>query len=112
MNPPADSAPGSAAAPAAALPFDRLLTAISERTRWRILRELIAGEALPVSELARRLGAPATNISKHAQLLQRCGVLERGYGMLYRIAPRFAVPGEPATLDFGAALIRLDRMPG
>jgi len=109
---PTEPTPGPAAPDSAApaIPFDILLTAIGERTRWFILRELIVGEPLPVIELARRLGAPATNIAKHAQFLHRSGILDRGYGKLYRIAPRFLVPGAPASLDFGAALIRLDRM--
>jgi hypothetical protein len=88
----------------------RIVTAISDITRWRILAELSKGEALPTGELAKRLAAPATNISKHLTYLHRIGILQRGFGKLYRIAERYVVAGE-RTLDFGVAVLRLDRVP-
>ena len=82
-------------------------TAISDKTRWRILDELLKGEALPAIELGKRLKVPATNISKHCVVLHRCGILKRDYG-LYKINPAHLIPGERA-LDLGAVVIRLDR---
>ena len=97
----------SASATAPQIPFDSLLTAISDKTRWRILDELFKGEALPAIEIGKRLKVPATNISKHCVVLHRCGILKRDYG-LYKIHPAHLIPGERA-LDLGAVVIRLDR---
>jgi DNA-binding Lrp family transcriptional regulator len=91
------------------IPLEPLLTAVSDLTRWRILDELLKGEALPVLELAKRLHVPATNISKHCTVLLRLGILRRGYGNLYSIPACFTVPGQ-RVLDFGAVLLRLDRL--
>ncbi|MGB8169156.1 MAG: metalloregulator ArsR/SmtB family transcription factor [Chthoniobacteraceae bacterium] len=98
-------------APAPFIALGDILTAISDRTRWRILDELLKGEPLPVMELARRLGAPGTNISKHMNVLRTFGLVTRGFGSLYRIPAPFLVPGQRA-LDFGAVLLRLDRLDG
>ncbi len=102
----------TAADPVPRIPFKRLLTAVSDPTRWLILSELLKGEALPVVELARRLKVNPSTTSKHAWVLRRCGILLVGYGTLYRISPSFLVPGEPNALDFGAVVLRLDQMPG
>ena len=99
------------APPTPAIPLDDILTAISDLTRWRILDELLKGEPLPVKELSRRLGAPATNISKHCLLLYRSGIVQRGFGNLYKIHPSHLLPGQRA-LDLGAVVLRLDRLDG
>ena len=94
-------------AQAPVIPLENILTGISDMTRWRIFDELLKGEPLPVQELAKRLGVPSTNISKHVNLLLRLGMLKRGYGSLYSIPACYLVPGQRA-LDFGAVLLRLD----
>ncbi|MFA6561986.1 MAG: helix-turn-helix domain-containing protein [Verrucomicrobiia bacterium] len=91
------------------IPLGRLLTAVSDMTRWRILDELLKGEALPVLELSNRLHVPATNIGKHCAVLLELGMLRRGYGNCYSIPACFLVPGQ-RVLDFGAVLLRLDRL--
>jgi hypothetical protein len=96
-------------AKAPVIPLNQLVTALSDKTRWRIFAELLKSEALPVVELSRRLGVPATNISKHVTLLRNFKLLDRGYGNLYRIPAHFLVPGEN-TVDFGQAVLRLDRV--
>jgi len=89
---------------------DDIISALANPVRWSILRELARGEPLPVVELARRLGWLPANLSKHALILLRMGLVERGYGLLYRIPARFVVSGEPATLDLGLVVLRLDRL--
>ncbi len=89
------------------IPAQPLLTAISDPTRWRIMQALLDSEPLPASEIARRLGIPATNISKHCAYLCRAGILVRGFGDLYKIKPDLLVPGEP-SIDLGQILLRLD----
>jgi len=95
--------------PAAPRPAD-VIAALGNPVRWHILRELARGEPLPVVELSRRLGWVPANLSRHALVLLRAGVVERGYGQLYRIPERFLVPDQPATLDLGVAVLRLDRL--
>ena len=102
--PPPPSAP--------ALDFQDILTALSNQTRWHILHQLLAGnnEPLMVLDFAKTLGVPATNISKHINILRRCGILRCGRGNLYSVLPHLLVPGQPFALDLGAVLLRLDRM--
>jgi hypothetical protein len=49
-------------------------------------------------------------LAKHALILLRTGLLERGYGQLYRIPARFLVPDQPHAIDLGIVLLRLDRL--
>ena len=91
------------------IPLEDIVRAVSDLTRWRILDELLKGEPLPISELAKRIGVPRVNISKHAACLFSVGLLRRGYGNLYSIPACYLVPGQRA-LDFGAVLLRLDRL--
>jgi hypothetical protein len=48
--------------------------------------------------------------SKHAIALRQAGILERGWGKLYRIASAIQVPGQPISLDVGIVTIHLDWM--
>ena len=88
------------------LPSKHLLNAISDLTRWRILQTLLDSEPLPASEIARRLGIPATNISKHCAVLKRSGVLVRGFGDLYQIPPA-QLSENGTSLDLGSIILRL-----
>jgi DNA-binding transcriptional ArsR family regulator len=89
--------------------FDALLTAIADKTRWKILRELVT-EPLPASELAKRVGTSAPNVSKHMRQLLRAGVVLRGYGNLYRIPAEF-LRADERVLDFGPVTLRIDQQP-
>ncbi len=90
--------------------FESVLTIVGARNRWRLLRELMKGKPLPVSELAKRTGLARPNVSKHVIAMTRRGFLTRGFGGLYEIPDRFRVPGEN-VLDFGAVLLRFDHLP-
>jgi DNA-binding IclR family transcriptional regulator len=90
--------------------FDSILTIVSEKNRWLILRELMKGKPLPVSELSKRTGLSRVNTSKHAVSMERRGFLIRGFGGLYEIPAHFLVPGEN-VLDFGAVVLRFDHLP-
>jgi len=89
------------------LPLPQVLSAISSIPRWEILRELLPGRALPVCEIAHRLGMSESSISKHFAVLLASGVVRREYGF-YAVDPRFLVPGE-RSMDFGCVVIRFDR---
>ncbi|MBI5684049.1 MAG: helix-turn-helix transcriptional regulator [Verrucomicrobia bacterium] len=91
------------------IPLKIAIRAASDMTRWRMFDELLKGEPLPASELAKRIGVPRSNISKHLALLVAFGLLRRGYGNCYSIPACYLVPGQRA-LDFGAVLLRLDRL--
>ena len=52
----------------------RLLKALADETRWRIVRELLK-ETLTVSELTEKLGATQYNISKHLRILREAGIV-------------------------------------
>lgn len=86
-----------------------LSRALADPTRWRLLWELGQGEALPVMELARRVGRPASLISKHLGILRKAGLVVIGYyGRLYQYAPALRyVPGA-RTVDLGQCVMKLD----
>lgn len=91
----------------AGLRLEKVLSCVSSIHRWRLLVELAKGEPLPASVLASRVRLSAQAASKHLVLMHDTGLLERGYGKLYRISQRFLRPGEP-VLDFGALVLHLD----
>jgi hypothetical protein len=64
---------------------------------------------LPVKEIARRISGKPDSVAKHCAVLHDTGIVLRGFGRLYRIAPPFLVPGEP-VVDLGAMVLRLDRV--
>ncbi|HUB87024.1 MAG TPA: metalloregulator ArsR/SmtB family transcription factor [Verrucomicrobiae bacterium] len=91
------------------IPLETFLAALANPVRWRILRALSAGEPLPVMEIARRVGRPDDTTSKHLVILKAAGLVKQGWGRLYRIEPAYQpVPGQP-VLEFGHALLRLDK---
>jgi DNA-binding transcriptional ArsR family regulator len=88
-----------------------IVRAFGSVERWRIFVELGKGEPLPTGEIARRVGLSRNGASKLLSQLRKCGLLERGFGNLYRVPARFCVAGQPA-LDFGAVVMRLDYADG
>ena len=102
-----DPAPAPSSPQPPRLPVSNVLSAIASENRWYILRELARGEALPVSEVAHRLGATLSGTSKHFAVLLASGVVRQTYGGHYTIEPRFRVPGELA-IDLGHVRLRFD----
>ena len=91
-----------------AIALDQLCRAIAEPVRWSLIRVLCQGEALPVQELARRVGRPPKIVSKHLAMLRETGVIVNCYGRLYRMAPTLQPkPGE-RLLDLGHCIMKLD----
>lgn len=76
--------------------------------RWRILRELAKGEALPVNELARRVNCRAATVSKHMALLKVAGVVKVGYGRCYKLSSGVSVEPGGRRLDLGHCILKLD----
>ena len=121
MNNPISSVPGSpvnqsAPAPAgwvpvAGLTLAKLTTLLFDVSRWRILRELAKGEALPVMELVRRTRRTRNSVQKNMAILKDAKLVVQTYGHLYRLAPQFAASDDGTRLDLGYCVLCLDRLP-
>jgi DNA-binding transcriptional ArsR family regulator len=96
---------------AAAIPrpdIDRLIAGLRHRSRWKMLKELSAGEPRTIAELAKVAGCSYDNASQHLGQLFRAGLVVRGRGRVYELAKHhLPVPGQP-LVDFGHCLLRLD----
>lgn len=91
------------------LDFETVCFVLNAPVRWRILRELAKGEALPVQELARRLGVGPSLISSHVGVLRTAGLAVVGYGRLYSLAAALRPAPGSATIDLGYCILRLDQ---
>jgi hypothetical protein len=68
---------------------------------------LAKGEAMPVKELARRIGKTPAMTSKHRASLRGAGLVVAKYGRIYQLIPAI-MPAPGAThLDFGDCLLKL-----
>jgi DNA-binding transcriptional ArsR family regulator len=91
----------------------RLLGALAEPERLRIIQSLESGPPRSVGEISRALGSPLANVSHHLQHLRRAGLVRRkrrGRHILYSLAPALFRPpegGAPAVLDLGPCRVHL-----
>jgi biotin operon repressor len=106
MNPAGLGGLGAGAAPVVSL--DKLFTILHDKARWRILFALAKGDALPVSELTRRVRKSRDTVQKHMAVLKDAGVVMQIYGRLYKLVPALQPPPGCGVLDFGFCLLRLD----
>ena len=83
-------------------------SALGNPIRWAVLQVLFTHEALPTTAIAKFVGEERSRLSKHLRLMTKLGVIEHWHGKIYRIPPRFRVPGE-AVVDFGCVVIRMNR---
>jgi DNA-binding transcriptional ArsR family regulator len=89
------------------------LKALGDRTRWRIVGELLS-DAITVSELAKRLKVSQYNTSKHLRIRREAGIVEavkRGKHVHCRIAPAFQrrMANNKNQLDLGCCVFRFDK---
>jgi len=93
----------------ASLPDLKPLTnALSHPARWKMLKELTAGESRAIAELAGVGECSYESARKHLAVLCRAGIVVQGRGRLYQIPKQYLpTPGEP-VVDFGHCLLRLD----
>lgn len=92
-----------------------ILKALSDRTRMRIVKVLLA-EDFGVNELTERLALSQYNTSKHLRVLKSAGIVDvRALGQRreYFIATTFRrrLEREGTTLDFGCCTFRFDQLP-
>ncbi len=86
----------------------RMASALSNPSRWKMLRALCAGEAMSVTELSEVVGCSVDMSSKHLKMLKAGGLVIQKRTRLYALAPFCQpVPGEP-LLDYGYCVLRLD----
>ena len=84
----------------------RLVFALGNYCRWKMLRELAGGETRTTRELAAAGRCSYDAALKHLKLLRATGLVEQGRGSLYQMPVHFlTVPGQP---DFGHCLLRFN----
>jgi len=90
----------------AGLELSKLLGAIKNPVRWRMLGAMIGGEPMSVTEL---VGAGRVNYQtgiKHIKVLTASGLLRPYKGRLYQLSPLCTLDREAGTIDFGHLLGR------
>ena len=93
-------------------PCIKLLKALGDETRWRIVGELLCAP-LAMNELTRRLDISPYNISKHVRILREAGIVttrKEGKKVACEIAPdlRPKVTPDQWALDLGCCTFRFD----
>jgi DNA-binding transcriptional ArsR family regulator len=86
------------------------LKALGDKTRWRIVRELLSRTST-VNGLAERLQVSQYNVSKHLRILREAGIVEsvrHGKNIECRIVPEFQrrVAKNKNQLDLGCCVFR------
>jgi DNA-binding transcriptional ArsR family regulator len=90
--------------------LERLASALGHTTRWKMLKELSAGEPRTIDEMAKVAGCSYDNASKHLGMLRKAGLVVQGRGRLYEVPKSYLpTPGQP-VVDYGHCLLRLDAL--
>jgi DNA-binding transcriptional ArsR family regulator len=88
-------------------PLEPLLAALGAPVRWKILRELAAGEPLMVIEIAERIRESASLTSKHLAVLRKARAVETGRAGLYKIPTPYLKDPAQRLVDYGHCVLRL-----
>jgi DNA-binding transcriptional ArsR family regulator len=91
------------------------LKALGDKTRWRIVQELLS-TPITVSELSARVKVSQYNVSKHLRVLRQAGIVEtarKGKHVHCSIAQAFQrrVAKDKNQLDLGCCVFRFDKSP-
>jgi DNA-binding transcriptional ArsR family regulator len=89
-----------------AVPSQKLLTAVSSVTRWKILATILAEGPMGVTDLASALRMDASLLSKHVAVLRKAGILYKGRGRLSYLAEQFRPAPGVSEIDFGHFVFR------
>ena len=90
--------------------LELLVTAISHTRRWKMIKELCAGEPRTIDELAQVAGTSYDNASKHLGQLFRAGIVVRGRGRVYELTKQYVPAPGQLVVDFGHCVLRLDAL--
>ena len=90
----------------------RILKALADETRWRIVRELLQ-RTLTVTELTERVGATQYNVSKHLRVLREAGIVtteKEGKNLNCTVDPELKqkIARNKNQLDLGCCTFRFD----
>lgn len=90
----------------------KMLKALADETRWRIVKELISKEHT-VTELTEILGVTQYNVSKHVRILREAGIVQQtkeGKHVHCGVVPEFRqrITGNKKQLDLGCCTFRFD----
>jgi DNA-binding transcriptional ArsR family regulator len=90
----------------------RVLKALADETRWRIVRELLQ-KTLTVTELTQRVGATQYNVSKHLRILREAGIVtteKEGKNLNCTVDPglKQKIARNKNQLDLGCCTFRFD----
>ena len=90
------------------------LKALSDATRWRIVKTLLSLERANVNELAATIDVKPSNVSKHLRILREAGIVistKEGTVVWCRIVPEFRqrLRDGGNALDLGCCTFRFDQ---
>ena len=94
-------------------PCIKVLKALADETRWRIVGQLLCAP-LAMGALAERLDISAYNISKHVRILREAGIVrtrKEGKNVECEITPelRQKLSADKSALDLGCCTFRFDK---
>ena len=106
MNPPTEAPQTAATTYRPSL--EKMVIALGHKRRWKILKELSAGEPRTIGEIATVAGCSYDNAAQHLKLMCKAGLIVVGRGHLYQIPRQYLpTPGQP-IVDYGHCLLRID----
>ena len=89
------------------LALNQVLFAVADKTRWKILRLLSAGEPLMVKEIAKAIGRKNSAVAKHLAVLRKAGITRIGRGRLQQIVPQLLPDPSTQVLNLGYLQLQL-----
>jgi DNA-binding transcriptional ArsR family regulator len=88
------------------IPSQKLLTALSSVTRWKILAAILAEGPMGITDLAAALRSNPSLIAKHVAVLRNAGVIYKGRGRLSYLAEHLRPAPGVSEIDFGHFVFR------
>jgi DNA-binding MarR family transcriptional regulator len=91
---------------AESVPSQKLLTALSSVTRWKILAAILAEGPMGITDLAGVLRSDPSLVAKHVAVLRKAGILYKGRGRLSYLAEHLRPAPGVSEIDFGHFVFR------